>query len=458
MTLVRLASDRYLYVTGTAFGSHNLAWLRQHLPDGGRTSTTSRSSRTCYCLWGPRARDILQPLTKTDLSHEAFPYMRAREIAVGNVPLLASRVTYVGELGWELYAPAEYGLGLYDVLSRRPARSTACAAAATARSSRCGSRRAIAPGAPTSRPRRRRSRRAWASPCGSTRTRRSSARRRCAPSAPPAGRPSGSRASCSTIRARSAWAPSRCASTASCAVASRRAATAVACGAASRSRTCRPRTPWPARAPRSRSSGSGYRPRSWRARSTIRLGEAHPVLDVPLLVDYHLHLAPDGVALGAAELSPAHVALYAESARERGIDHVCLTEHCHRFRQAAGLLRPPVLERERAGRPGRLRRPRCARTARPWAAGSSSTGSRGARRRSRRSSPRATSTSCSAPCTGSAVSPSTTPTTRSGRRWRPTRSGGATSRRCARRRPPGSSTCSRTSTSPRCSATARASP
>jgi histidinol-phosphatase (PHP family) len=60
-----------------------------------------------------------------------------------------------------------------------------------------------------------------------------------------------------------------------------------------------------------------------------------------LLVDYHLHLAPDGVALGAAELSAARVAQYAESACERGIDHVCLTEHCHRFRQAAGLLDHP---------------------------------------------------------------------------------------------------------------------
>jgi histidinol-phosphatase (PHP family) len=60
-----------------------------------------------------------------------------------------------------------------------------------------------------------------------------------------------------------------------------------------------------------------------------------------LLVDYHLHLAPDGVALGAAEMSAARVAQYAESACERGIDHVCLTEHCHRFRQAAGLLDHP---------------------------------------------------------------------------------------------------------------------
>ena len=60
-----------------------------------------------------------------------------------------------------------------------------------------------------------------------------------------------------------------------------------------------------------------------------------------MLVDYHLHLAPDGVALGAAELAPARVALYAERARERGIGHICLTEHCHRFRQAAGLFDHP---------------------------------------------------------------------------------------------------------------------
>ena len=118
VTLVRLAHDRYQYVTGTAFGSHNLAWLRKHLPEDGSVYVDDiTSARTCFCLWGPRARDILQPLTKSDLSNEAFPYMRAQEIAVGSVPLLASRVTYVGELGWELYAPTEYGLALYDLLT-----------------------------------------------------------------------------------------------------------------------------------------------------------------------------------------------------------------------------------------------------------------------------------------------------------------------------------------------------
>jgi 4-methylaminobutanoate oxidase (formaldehyde-forming) len=64
-------------------------------------------------LWGPRARDVLQPLTKTPLD---FPYMSARELSVGDIPVLASRVTYVGELGWELYCGAEYGLRLWDAL------------------------------------------------------------------------------------------------------------------------------------------------------------------------------------------------------------------------------------------------------------------------------------------------------------------------------------------------------
>src|SRR5207237_629684 len=66
--------------------------------------------------WGPRARDILCATTADDVSNEGFPYLTAREIAIGNVPVLALRVTYVGELGWELYPPMEYGLTLWDTL------------------------------------------------------------------------------------------------------------------------------------------------------------------------------------------------------------------------------------------------------------------------------------------------------------------------------------------------------
>jgi 4-methylaminobutanoate oxidase (formaldehyde-forming) len=67
-------------------------------------------------VWGPRARDILAAASDDDLSNEAFPYMRARQITVGDVPCLALRVTYVGELGWELYPPMEFGARLWDLL------------------------------------------------------------------------------------------------------------------------------------------------------------------------------------------------------------------------------------------------------------------------------------------------------------------------------------------------------
>jgi glycine cleavage system T protein len=116
-TVTRLEEDRFRIVTGTAFGQHDLAWIRQHAPDDGSVQVADLTSAyACFGLWGPRARDILQPLTTTDLANEAFPYMTARELAVGTVPCLALRVTYAGELGWELYCPSEYGARLWDTL------------------------------------------------------------------------------------------------------------------------------------------------------------------------------------------------------------------------------------------------------------------------------------------------------------------------------------------------------
>jgi 4-methylaminobutanoate oxidase (formaldehyde-forming) len=116
-TVTRLAEDRFRIVTGTAFGQHDLAWIRAHAPEDGSVAVEDVTSRfACLGLWGPRARDCLQPLTTADLSNEAFPYMRARELAVGSVPCLALRVTYVGELGWELYCPTEFGLRLWDTI------------------------------------------------------------------------------------------------------------------------------------------------------------------------------------------------------------------------------------------------------------------------------------------------------------------------------------------------------
>jgi glycine cleavage system aminomethyltransferase T/glycine/D-amino acid oxidase-like deaminating enzyme len=113
-TVTRLAEDRFRIVTGTASGQHDLAWIREHLPEDGSVAVDDVTSRyACLGLWGPGARAILQPLTSTPLD---FPYMRARELAVGPVPCLALRVTYVGELGWELYCPMEFGLRLWDTI------------------------------------------------------------------------------------------------------------------------------------------------------------------------------------------------------------------------------------------------------------------------------------------------------------------------------------------------------
>ncbi|GAA2786203.1 aminomethyltransferase family protein [Nonomuraea dietziae] len=71
------------------------------------------SAYACYCLWGPEAPAILERLSDDDLG---FPYLQARQITVAHVPVLAQRVTFVGEYGWELYCPAEYGLTLWDAL------------------------------------------------------------------------------------------------------------------------------------------------------------------------------------------------------------------------------------------------------------------------------------------------------------------------------------------------------
>ena len=114
-TVTRLAEERFLIVTGTAFGRHDLSWIRSHAPAGEGPVTISdmTSSMACFALWGPAARDVLAEVCHDDLG---FRYMQARRLTVGDVPCLALRVTYVGELGWELYPPTEYGLRLWDLL------------------------------------------------------------------------------------------------------------------------------------------------------------------------------------------------------------------------------------------------------------------------------------------------------------------------------------------------------
>jgi glycine cleavage system aminomethyltransferase T/glycine/D-amino acid oxidase-like deaminating enzyme len=116
-TVTRLAEDRFRVITGTAFGQHDLFWIRDHAPEDGSVFIEDvTSAYACIGLWGPAAREILQSLTTTNVSNEAFSFMTSQQLAVGSVPCLALRVTYVGELGWELYCPAEFGLRLWDTL------------------------------------------------------------------------------------------------------------------------------------------------------------------------------------------------------------------------------------------------------------------------------------------------------------------------------------------------------
>ncbi len=117
ITITRLARDRYLIVTGGGSGPRDLAWLRAHLPEGDSVRMREVTSAWAVSgLWGPNARDILQPLVPEDLSNEAFPYMHAQMIHIEHVPALALRISYAGELGWELYVPSEYGSWVWERL------------------------------------------------------------------------------------------------------------------------------------------------------------------------------------------------------------------------------------------------------------------------------------------------------------------------------------------------------
>ncbi len=125
-TVTRVADEEFQIVTGTAFGNHDASWIRRHLPDDGSVRLTDVTSRfACFALWGPRARDILAPLTPDPLD---FGYMRMRELPVADVPVRALRVTFVGEAGWELYCPTEYGAALWRALweSGEPHGLSAC--------------------------------------------------------------------------------------------------------------------------------------------------------------------------------------------------------------------------------------------------------------------------------------------------------------------------------------------
>lgn len=117
LTITRLAEDHFRATTGSAFLPRDLGWITMHLPDDGSVAVRDVTTEWATIgLWGPRARDILSRATRDDVSNAALPYMSARRIRIAGVEVIAQRVTYVGELGWEMYMPTSSASDVWDAL------------------------------------------------------------------------------------------------------------------------------------------------------------------------------------------------------------------------------------------------------------------------------------------------------------------------------------------------------
>jgi glycine cleavage system aminomethyltransferase T len=116
VTVVRLGDEEYMVTTGggNSPGIHG-NWLKEHAPET-VSVTIEEGAKSTIGLWGPKSRLLLQRVTDADVSNAGFPYFRAKQLYVGDVPVIALRVSYVGELGWELWAPTEYGAKLWETL------------------------------------------------------------------------------------------------------------------------------------------------------------------------------------------------------------------------------------------------------------------------------------------------------------------------------------------------------
>jgi glycine cleavage system T protein len=117
LTITRLADDQFMIVTGGGTAEHDKAWIYRHMPDDGSVNITDESTKWCCIgVWGPQARELMRNATDDDVSSTGFPYLTAKHITVGEIPALALRISYAGELGWEIYAPFEFGQKLWDEL------------------------------------------------------------------------------------------------------------------------------------------------------------------------------------------------------------------------------------------------------------------------------------------------------------------------------------------------------
>ncbi len=117
LTIMRLGQDQFRVITGGATGNLDKKWFVDHLPSNGAVHFQELTSALCTVgLWGPRARDLLQSLTLDDVSHSGFPFGSVKELIIDNIKVLAFRISYVGELGWEIYASMEHGQRLWDLI------------------------------------------------------------------------------------------------------------------------------------------------------------------------------------------------------------------------------------------------------------------------------------------------------------------------------------------------------
>jgi 4-methylaminobutanoate oxidase (formaldehyde-forming) len=117
LTVTRLAEDVYQVVTGAAVAGRDFNWLERNIPDDAHCIATDVTSGSAVLsVMGPNSRALLAKLTDADLSNEAFPFGTAREIDLGMARVRALRITYVGELGWELYVPSEFAPGVFDAI------------------------------------------------------------------------------------------------------------------------------------------------------------------------------------------------------------------------------------------------------------------------------------------------------------------------------------------------------
>lgn len=117
LTVTRVAEDRYLIITSGSTANRDFNWIDRHIPSEAHVFLTDVTSAWAVLgIMGPRSRELLSRLTDTDLSNHAFPFMTSREIEIGYAVVRATRITYVGELGWELYIPTEFATGVYDAI------------------------------------------------------------------------------------------------------------------------------------------------------------------------------------------------------------------------------------------------------------------------------------------------------------------------------------------------------